>query len=301
MRAFAQWVSDRRHRSVLAAALLGLLSPLVGLFAPLAVPSAAVIVLADLRYGAREALLIAVSATLVLAGARTLLGGGAAIALALSVGLWLPALGVAELLRRSQSLSLCLQTSVLGVGALVLTLFAVGDPVGQIRALLESMRGELEASFQMQLSTDMLTSLAQGFTAAAFGGTLLTIVASLLLGRWWEQLCRGEGRFGAEFRGLCMGRVLAVAAALLIVAYLLTRTVVLESLLCVLGVGFVLQGLAVLHSAAVAQDLHVGWLAALYVALFATAFYAAVVIGLVGWLDTWFDLRGRLQRRVERD
>src|SRR6476620_1055286 len=44
MRAFAEWVSSRRHRSVLTAALLGLLSPLVGLLAPLAVPSAGVVV-----------------------------------------------------------------------------------------------------------------------------------------------------------------------------------------------------------------------------------------------------------------
>src|SRR6188474_893584 len=142
MRAFAEWVSSRRHRSVLAAALFGLLSPLIGLFAPLAVPSAGVIVLAGLRHGAREALFVLVSATLMLVLVRTLVGGGATLALALSFGLWLPAVGLAELLRRSQSLSLCLQTAVLGVGVLAVALFAAGDPLGETRTLLESMRAE---------------------------------------------------------------------------------------------------------------------------------------------------------------
>jgi len=61
----------------------------------------------------------------------------------------------------------------------------------------------------------------------------------------------------------------------------------------------VFQGLAVLHTAAAAQGLHIGWLVALYVALFATAFYAGIVIALVGWFDVWLDLRGRLQRRPQ--
>src|SRR5215470_13710821 len=97
MRAFAEWVSSRRHRSVLTAAVLGLLSPLVGMLAPLAVPSAGVVVLAGLRHGAREALLVLVAATLLLMLAWRALGFGGSVALAISVGLWLPALGMTEL------------------------------------------------------------------------------------------------------------------------------------------------------------------------------------------------------------
>ena len=298
MHAFAEWVSSRRHRSVAIAALLGLLSPLVGLLAPLAIPSAGVVVLADLRHGAREAFLVLASATLLLTLARTLLGGGSAIALGVSLALWLPALGVSELLRRSGSLSLCLQATVLGVCALAAALFIAGDPVGETRTLLETMKSELETALQKPVTAEMLTAFARGFTAAAFAGTLVTITASVLLGRWWDSLLRGTS-FGAEFRQLRMGRVLALAFAVLLGVYLLTHAVMLESLICILGVGFVFQGLAVLHTAAAAQGLHVGWLVALYVALFATAFYAGIVIALVGWFDVWLDLRGRLQRRPQ--
>ena len=104
----------------------------------------------------------------------------------------------------------------------------------------------------------------------AFAGTFVTLAASVLLGRWWESMLRGGG-FAAEFRELRMGRVLAVALAAVLGVYLLTHAVVLESVICVLVAGFVLQGLAVLHTAAAAQGTHVGWLVALYVALFATA------------------------------
>jgi hypothetical protein len=143
----------------------------------------------------------------------------------------------------------------------------------------------------------MLTTFARGFTALAFAGTLATLAASVLLGRWWESLLRGGG-FAAEFRQLRMGRLLALAFVVVMGAYLLTHAVMLESLICILGVGFMLQGLAVLHTAAAVQGLHVGWLVALYAALFATAF-AGIVVALVGWLDVWLDLRGRIQRRPQ--
>jgi hypothetical protein len=297
MRAFAEWVSSRRHRSVAIAALLGLVSPL-GLLAPLAIPSAGVVVLADLRHGVREAFLVLASATLLLVLARMLLGGESAIAMGVSLALWLPALGVGELLRRSNSLSLCVQATVLGVCALAAALFVAGDPVGETRTLLETIRGDLEVALQKPVTAEMLTAFARGFTAAAFAGTFVTLTASVLLGRWWDSLLRAAS-FGAEFRQLRMGRVLALAFAVSLGFYALTHAVMLESVICIVGAGFVFQGLAVLHTAAAAQGLNVGWLVALYLALFATAFYAGIVIALVGWLDVWLDLRGRLQRRPQ--
>jgi hypothetical protein len=295
MRAFAEWVSSRPHRSILVAALLGILSPLLELFAPLLIPSAAIVVLNGLRHGLREALFVLGSAALLVVIARVLMGTGAAVALALMVGLWLPAAGMAELLRRSRSLSLCLQAAVLGVGALALLFFATGDPVARMQEVLATMRGELERALQTQMTADTMLNLARAFTAAAFGGTVITLTSSLLLGRWWETLVGAPGTFAAEFRQLRMGMVLAAAFALIVVAQLVTKAVVLNALVCVLGVGFVFQGLAVLHAVAAAQGLSAGWIVALYVALFATAFYAAVIIGLVGWLDSWVDLRRRLQ------
>jgi hypothetical protein len=55
-----------------------------------------------------------------------------------------------------------------------------------------------------------------------------------------------------------------------------------------------------MHAAAFAQGLHFGWLVALYAALVATAFYAVVVVALVGWLDSWLDLRSRMKPRDPR-
>jgi hypothetical protein len=299
MRAFAEWVSSRRYRSVAIAGLFGLLSPLHALLAPLAVPSAGIVVLANLRHGVRESFLVLASATVLLILAYAMLGGGSAvvIALAVGVGLWLPALGIGELLRRSNSLSLCLQAAALGISALAVALFVIGDPVSQTRTLLEAMKGQLEEALQGPFSEETLTTFARGFTALAFAGTLITLAASVLLGRWWESLLRGGG-FAEEFRQLRMGRLLALAFAVVMGAYLLTHAVVLESVICILGVGFMLQGLAVLHTAAAVQGMNVGWLVALYAALFATAF-AGIVIALVGWLDVWLDLRGRLQRKPQ--
>jgi hypothetical protein len=300
MRAFAEWVSGRAYRSILITALLGLLSPAFALSAPLVIPSASVVILSGLRYGLRESLFVLASAALLLGVSHSAFGAGATIALALVIGLWLPGAGMAELLRRSRSLSLCLQVAVLGIAALALLRFASGDPVAQMQVLLESKRADLEGALQTQVSAEAMAGLARGLTAVAFGGAVAMLTASLLLGRWWETLIGAPGTFAAEFRGLRMGAVLAIAFAVAVIAQFLTKSAVLDSLVCVLGVGFVFQGLAVLHAVAVAQGLSGGWIAALYVALVATAFYAATIIGLVGWLDTWLDLRRRLQRTPKR-
>jgi hypothetical protein len=292
VRAFAEWVSSRRYRGALVATVFGL-------FAPLAVPSAGVIVLAALRHGAREALLVLVAATFFLALARTLTGLDARAAIAFSAGLWLPAVGVAHLLRRSGSLSLCLQVTVVGAGALALFVYAAGDPVGQVQTFIGPIKADLEQALGTPLEGEALTALSRAFTALLFGATVATLTCGLLLGRWWERLL-GSGGFGAEFRTLRMGRVLALAGAVVLAAYVAARAPVLESLLCVIGAGFVFQGLAVMHAAAFAQGLHVGWLVALYAALIITAFYAAAVVAAVGWLDTWFDLRARLNARASR-
>jgi hypothetical protein len=315
MRAFAEWVSSRAYRSILVAALLGLLSAPLPLSAPLAIPSAGVVVLRGLRYGVRDALFVLASAATLVAIANAISGSDATIALVLVVGPWLPgaggtsaltlvvglwvaAAGTTELLRRSHSLSLCLQVAVLGIAALALLRFGNGDPVSQVQALLETMRADLEGVLQGPVSAETMAELARGLTAVSFGGAVVTLATSLLLGYWWETLVGdAPGTFAAQFRTLRMGRVLAVAFAAAVLAQGLTSAVIPDSLVCVLGVGFVLQGLAVLHTVAAAQGLSAGWIVALYVALFATMFYAATIIGLVGWLDTWLDLRRRLQGR----
>jgi hypothetical protein len=293
-------VSGRADRSILIAALLGLLSAPFALFAPLAIPSAGVVVLSGLRYGLREALFVVASAALIVGIGHMLSGAGAAIALILVIGLWLPGAGMAELLRRSRSLSLCLQVAVVGVAVLALLRFATGDPVAQMQSLLETRRLELEGALQAQINTETMADLSRALTAVAFGGAVVTLMVSLFLGRWWETLVGAPGTFAAEFRRLRMGIVLAIAFAVAVVAQVLTKGVVFDSLVCVLGVGFVFQGLAVLHAVAVAQGLSGGWIIALYLALIVTAFYAATIIGLVGWADTWLDLRQRLQGRPKR-
>jgi hypothetical protein len=288
MRAFAEWLSSRRYRSALVATLCGLL-PL------LSIPSAAVIVLAGLRHGAREALIVLASATLFLMFARALTGGAPMTAVVWSAGIWLPVVGLAELLRRSRSLSLCLQVAVVGLVALALFLYGAGEPVEQVRVALEAARAELGQMLGMELNAQQIAELAATFAAALFGGTLVTLMAGVFLGRWWASLL-AQGSFAAEFRQLRMGRVLALAAAGAIVLYAFMRAPALLSVLFIIGAGFLLQGLAVLHAAAATQGLHRAWLVVVYVALLFTAPYAGPVIALVGWLDSWVDLRARMTK-----
>ncbi|MGD9408143.1 MAG: DUF2232 domain-containing protein [Gammaproteobacteria bacterium] len=284
MKQFVEWITQRAYRAGLAAAALALV-PLLGIV------GSGLLVLTDLRRGSGAAWSAAAVATLILLLASV--AGGAQPLAAILAGLvfWAPAIGLAEVLKRSGSLSLAIQTATVASAALaVMWIVTAGGDVPE--ALGQQLVPLLEdAGFQQEAVTMMLT-LVPGVMALTL---LLAAVGGLLLGMGWHASLSSPGALGKAFRNLRLGKALAAAGLAILLGGLTTNHPLLANLLLVAMSVFVLQGLALIHAAAAARKWPGAALAVVYVLLVFGMSVMAPVLALFGMVDNWLDFRRRLE------
>lgn len=295
VRQVADWLARGWHRAALVAALL-VVVPLTSSL------SAAVVAFVTLDRGVRAGLLVAGGAALVAAALIIAQGGEWPRALGALAMLFLPALGLAVLLRATGSLTLCLQFSVLAGVALVLGMFALmDDPLGYWELILDQWATLLE---QAGAGPDMRRYFAAAtpFMPGIFASSLvLLMLTSLFVGRWL-QAARTDGlELGTEFRELRLGYLIAGAATLLVALALLGGGAWVENLMPVLLAGCLLQGLAVLHAVKARLRISTAWLVMTYVLLCIpqTALPATLALISVGYADNWIDVRARLRKPAD--
>jgi len=119
------------------------------------------------------------------------------------------------------------------------------------------------------------------------------LVGTLLLGYWGFLLATRQRRFGQEFRRLALGRVLGTIATLVVVLALAFDFELVQNLAPLALLGFVLQGVSVVHAWAHARNWPPGFVVPLYVLLLVPALNVLVVLPLsvIGVVDNWIDLR----------
>jgi len=284
MRSFASWMTARAHRSILLAIVL---------VQPLPLVASALLVLDAQKRGPFAALVAAVIASAGFVAVGMALGADARQAA--SVGLPL-VLGAASggLLARSGSLSLALQLTVLGFVAAALALFAlVVDPVALGTLLLEEVRQLLTLFGLEPAQVETLIAFQPlDATSALVASVLASTLAALLLGRWWHSLISPEGGFGAEFRALRLGRVAAGLLLILAAAALFTAASAVDAVALAALVGFLFQGLAVLHARRLSEGWHPAVLVLAYLSLISPlAPWAYLGVSAIGLLDNFFSLR----------
>lgn len=280
------WLLGRRGLRI---ALTAVLFPLP----LLALVSAAIVARTALVSGWRTATADAGAAALLLMVLTGLAGGywmqigtGAAVT-------W----GVATLLgqlRRIGSLDLAVQSAVLlgFMGALIFTLWSP-DPHAYWESVLQELAERAQSAGLDLGPSELLPMAAQLMTGAMSASAVASALGALFLGRWWAGRVDGTG-FGAEFRELRMGRVLGSIAVLAAVAALTDLRPGVDDLLLVLGVGFVVQGLAVVHWHAARQAWPQVWPLALYLPLAlvpAVGLVELLLLALVGLVDNGYRLR----------
>jgi hypothetical protein len=287
-RSLAQWLADNPGGAVVVTGLLGLL-PLLGFgfafFLPGAVPG-----FVSLQRGPRAGLIVAFGASLLLAGAMLAFGRPAPVGLIYAAWMLGPPLVLAVLLGRTQSLSMCLQVATLA-GALMLVVLHVsfGDPQQFWAPFVRDLAHEMkQRGVPMDLEKDgLVDTLARTLWGWVTVLTMLLAMCALFVARWWQSLLAGDGRFGREFRELRLGVTLGLAAAVVLVASLLSEPVLIDDLgrLC-LG-ALVVVGLGAVHRLVAAGRMNAGWLWATYALLVLVAPFA--VAGLAGWgfVDNW--------------
>jgi hypothetical protein len=291
MRGFASWVTGRAHRTILLAIVLAQFVPLV---------SGALLVLDALHRGPRAAMLAASFASAGFLVIGIALGAGAAAV----VGVVLPLLvGAASgaLLARSRSLTLAFQVTILGCLAAALATFALAvDPVALGRRLLDDLLLAFEA---LGLESAFLAPLTQiqplDMTSMLLSTVLAMVLASLMLGCWWHSLIASQAYFGDAFRRLRLGRVAALLLLALVAGSLLLDTPAIAAVAPAALLGFLFQGLAVLHARRQSDGWHPAILVVIYLSL-ATPLARWVFLGVsaVGVLDNFFSLRARTPPRA---
>ncbi len=306
MRALAAYILRGPLQAILVTAGLALLSvmllPVANLIGAL---SAASLALVLLELGAGRALVAVAGSAVVLAvvsmvmpiptsAALGMLGG-------LMVALWLPVLLPAQVLRRTRSLPMAMEsTALLGIVAVIGIYLVVGDPAAVWVHLLDGLKQELAnagASPVLQQSYAGLGKYARYLTGAAMAALMVNVMFSLLLARGLQAALRKPGGLRDEFNSLRFDRVTFAVTALALLTALLSHAAVAVNVAIVLVTAYAFHGLAVIHGAAARARLGIGWLVAFYVVMMLKMDYVAVVLVALGLIDTWVDFRSRVRPR----
>lgn len=292
MNGLARWV--RRSRwSRSAAIVLTFLLPLTNII------SAAFVIMVARDSGWRSAALDVVASLVLLTGIVLLAsgepGGAAPLSTALGAGaLWSGALLSGGLLRRYQSVDLAVQALVLsalaGVGMASLV---IADARAHWQPVLETL---IRASGLPQisgLSPGWLGTVAALMHGVIGASLLFTLILAMMLALWLDGgPARPEWR--RRFLALRLGRVLALVAGIATVLLLAGYLSIGGGAILVLGMGFVAQGLAIVHWTADVRQWPRIWPLALYGPLLLGAPLAGLLLAglaLAGLVDNGFSLR----------
>lgn len=291
-------VMSARWRAV----AIAVVSAIVALFIPpLAYVGAAVIGLVTLRLGVREGVGVIAFGALALTGVGVLLDGVALPLVSGALLLWLPVWLLALLLRSSESLALVLQTSaVFGALLVLLSYLVLGDPSAWWAPRIELILEPLFTARGLDVG-EYVPELARWMTALTVAALVLGVLLSLLWARAWQARLYNPGGFGTEFRALRLGRQFALASVALAAAALLPVAglgIIAADLVFTLVVLYLLQGLALAHAAVHLTKARRSWLVVLYGLLLFAAPQIIMLLALLGWLDTWIDIRTRLGGRA---
>lgn len=286
MNGLVNWLAARRAVRIGLVALLFVL-PL------LAVVSAALVVLTAIASGWRVALQDCGVALLVVAGLAFAFGdssGGIALGAAVT---WLVAIGLGQL-NRSGSLTLAVQAAVVAGVACVIGFVAWSpDPAAYWEEVLRDFTGRARSAGIDVGPADLIPGAAQVMTGMMSASAVASAIAALFLGSWWAS-GPGGGRFGPQFQSIRMGRVIGGIAGVCGLLFLTSGRTTADDLLLVLAVGFVVQGLAVVHWHGARRDWPRAWPVALYLPLALVPALAAIemlLLALLGLVDNGFSLR----------
>ena len=126
--------------------------------------------------------------------------------------------------------------------------------------------------------------------------TVLLALCALFLGRWWQSLTDGAGRFGAEFQQIRLGLALGTVAAIVVVLSLLTDQPLADDLARLFVGALTIIGLAAAHRRKARGGGSGMWLWVLYVMLVVAAPPTVAVLAAWGFVDNWLRSRTVVQR-----
>ena len=299
MKALAGYIVSGRWQAALVTAASGLLALLL---LPLSCLGAASIALVTLYVGVLPGLQVMVLAAASVILLYLLAGVQTVVVIVMVLLLWLPCWLSAAILQQTRDLGAALKaTTLFGLTLLLLVYATIEDPAAAWLDVLKVLLAMFEeAGFRLEGMSDeqLLQEFAALMTGVALSWLVLGITASLLLARWWQSVLVRPGAFREEFGNLRLGNLAGLLTlGMLLVARLTQDTIseITAQLAMIMLVPYLLAGLAVVHSLVKQTGRGYGWLAAVYL-LLAFVPQATLLLAAGGLLDTWVDLRRRLDR-----
>ena len=289
MQAIAAWLLAKPQNAVLGLAVT-LLIP----WLPPQLTSGVILALLAVAQGPRLAVIQGLAAAGLMVAITLIFGLPVASVVALMAVAWVPVLMLAVLLVATRSLALTVQVSVLlAVAGLLGFHLVVADPVAFWEPVLAAM-SELARQSGLELNTQLLS--AELMTVSATLAFWILPTTATLLGYGLYRKLPGETADFGRFRNLNLGRVIAVALALVSVLAFAFGSTVLQGVSAVLFVAFCMQGLAIVHWLHARETLPVGAVIAIYILLPLLQVLLITVLAVLGYMDAWFEFRRRMKK-----
>ena len=207
--------------------------------------------LVALRKGPVTGLQVAAGCLLLIAFMALALGMQPGIPVAFMVSVWLPVILCASVLRRTQSQGLavlCAATTGIFFTALIyVALEDIQDWWQDMFARWKEYVSPGETAQQLDQVYEFISPVLSALLASGF---VISLIATLLLARWWQAALFNPGGFRKEFYALRLPRVLVFPTLLGLLALLFapgqTLMAVRDTVILML-ILYLFQGLSVLH------------------------------------------------------
>jgi hypothetical protein len=260
---------------------------------PLSYISGAVVALVTLRNGAQSGFGVAAVAALVMGALAFFSMGSPLMAVIFALVVWLPSLLLAEVLRRTVSMSLALAVAgMLSLSVVIIGHWLVGDTVAWWQQVLDKVLGAALDKQALDVSGAALGSTAQLMTAIMAAAFLLSMTISLFLGRWWQSTLYNPGGFGEEFCSLRLDKTSSILTLIVLVWALIGGGLgsMAADMAIVLLALYAVPGLALVHDWIEKTKASVFILLGIYLVLLFMPHFA-VLLATLGLADTWTNLR----------
>lgn len=288
MRDFAQFTLLSPLHAIFVVGIFGLISLHV---LPFALLSSAALALMVLRHGLWRSGLVALGAGAVVMVVWLGSEPKPGIEYPLAFALWLPTWLAGNGLRRGYGLATVIMwLTVYGMAYALFMHLYTGDAIGfWLNWLRHAIAGVPGAHIQ-GFERDGTLQLMNGLVAVLY---TLSLIFSLLTGRWLQSLVFNPGGFGLEFQTLRLPIpfLVSVATACVTASYFM-YPLMLDWLMVVTACYFMV-GLSILHAVVAQRSLNTHWLIPPYAALLILPQHTVLGLAVVGMIDSFMDFRRR--------
>jgi hypothetical protein len=299
----AKFILKSRMSAMTVASSLALLSIIMP---PISIVSLAAIALVTLRRGAKEGLLVLLSASVATVTLGFIVLGDYQFAVAYALILWTPVWLLSIVLREGTHLSLALEiAAVLGILAVLGFYLFIPTPAaywqGILAVMIEPMHQTQDIPLE-QLETTIKT-VAKYMTGILTAGSITGLLLGLLLARWWQARLYNPGGFKTEYLSLQMSQRFTLATLLVVLLAFLTTGSISEVAANVGVILFMLYsfiGMATVHCLISAMKARRFLLPAFYLLVFVIP-HIVVPVAIIGLTETWLNLRKNITPPASTD